>query len=127
MTQEELLRRANEETDKAVPWQCWDIPGFKACHTEAGHQTYRELVDGGHAPGSPLYLEFYPKLYRNAVFDCQRKFACTYDTLKDMQDAANRHNQLAFPETSRAWVAWLAVAGACGVGFWWYRKQKGTK
>jgi hypothetical protein len=120
-----LEEQAAAETNRPVPWQCWDIPGFKECHEEAGHKAYRVLVEEkGLAPSDPLYKEFYPLFQRNFVFDCQRQYACTYSTLELMRRQAEKHQGQAFEQAStREWVKWVALAGALGVGFWWYRKR----
>lgn len=125
-SREQLLQEANEETSKPLPWQCWDIPGFQACHEEAGHRTYRTLVeDNGLTPGTPLYEEFYPLFLRNYVFDCQRHFACTYGALEELRKAAERQEGMAFLTGEKsAWLKWVAVVGLFGVGFWWYKGQR---
>lgn len=33
-----------------IPASCWDQPGFKSCHTEAGHKAHRLCKDAGKDP-----------------------------------------------------------------------------
>jgi hypothetical protein len=73
-----------------VPWQCWDIPGFKNCHTEAGHRAHRYLLGQGFAVDSETYKKFYAQALATQIYDCQISFACVPTALKLMTEIVNK-------------------------------------
>jgi hypothetical protein len=75
-TGSEAAAYVDRETLGPVPWQCWDIPGFKSCNTEAGHRAHRELANQGIYPDSEIYKKFYPLFLRLEIFGCQTSFGC---------------------------------------------------
>ena len=65
-----------------IPWQCWDVPGFKACHAEAGNVTYRQLESVGAKSGTPEWNEVYPIVYRRNVRRCEVLSNCSQKLLQ---------------------------------------------
>lgn len=124
-----------------VPWQCWDIPGFKACQVEAGHQAFRVLDAAGLNPDGYKYddpksataiehqrvlqenwAKLQPKYERWFVYQCQAKYACTTEMLKTMADAAKSY---APQEESKSNVLGYALAGAgLLAAFYVYKRNK---
>lgn len=59
-----------------IPAECWDFPGFKNCHLEAGHETHRFCEDL-YAPTSPEFKNCYEKvLAEKTELDCVRTLGC---------------------------------------------------
>ena len=104
-----------------LPWQCWDIPGFKACHDEAGNRTYRQLVnEKGLDPNSDLYKEFYPQFLRSEIYDCQVAHACNPAALEVMQDAAQAHAPL--EENSARMMRYALVGVGLVAAYYFYKR-----
>ena len=61
-----------------IPWQCWDVPGFKACHTEAGHQTHRDLLEIGADPANEVvWAQMYELRLRQNLKRCEVLSNCS--------------------------------------------------
>ena len=116
-----------------IPWQCWDIPGFKACHTEAGHETHRQLVSVGGKPGTAAWNEVYPVQYRRNVRKCEILHGCQKDLIQthlrkeqggqtdaDILARLRQHDGQEKSSTSK----WLVAAAVLGVGFFAYTRMK---
>jgi len=71
-----------------IPWQCWDIPNFKSCATEAGHYTYRYLTEHSLKEGTPAWDELYPQVLRNKLYDCQISVGCAPSQLATTKSQA---------------------------------------
>lgn len=108
-----------------VPWQCWDIPGFKSCATEAGNATYRFMKENAPSlvEGSPDWNSLYAQSNRKFVYDCQIKFGCTPDILSKM-----RGGEATSPLSTIAGKNWtmvlLAGVGVAALGWLAYRRMK---
>lgn len=62
-----------------IPARCWDWPGFKSCHTEAGHRAYRFCdTEAGHTPNTSAFSDCKSKVMAEMVEqDCAQKLGCS--------------------------------------------------
>lgn len=105
------------EATGPVPWQCWEIPGFKDCNKEAGNKTNRYLKDQGITESNPLYAEYYPKFLRNYVYQCQIESGCTPSLLSELPQGTESQGS--------AWAQKLLLLGAgTFLAYVLYRKIK---
>jgi len=123
----------------AVPWQCWDAPGFKSCNTEAGNNAYRVLQGQGVAVDSDLWKQLYPDVLSAGVEWCAKQSGCHASTMvtrgetpssepapKSAQEAQSMYlaKTLTTEDPNRAWKI-LAGAGIVAVAGWFlWRKFK---
>lgn len=118
-----------------IPWQCWDIPGFKECHTEAGHRTHRLLVSMGAEPGSAAWNTVYPNQHRREVQRCEILSNCAKESIdrattpsgaSTQSDILSRLEEAgeAQEEPSSVLPKVLAVAALLGVGYFAYTRMR---
>jgi hypothetical protein len=118
-----------------IPWQCWDIPGFKACHTEAGHRANRAMVSVGAQPYTEIWDKHYPLMLRAEVHRCEVLHGCAQQTIDEAlrrkgtsygsssEDILARLRADAAEDVSgRSWLPWLAVGGVAAV-LWFYTRN----
>jgi hypothetical protein len=119
-----------------VPWQCWDVPGFKACNTEAGHRAHRALRAAGATPGSPEWDAVYPNQVRREIVRCEILSNCQADTIKrqltEMETAGGGSSSADIlkrldsmqPQQESSNMKWVALALGVGVVFFAYTRMK---
>lgn len=115
-----------------IPWQCWDVPGFKACHEEAGNVTYRELESVGAKAGTKEWNEVYPIVYRRNVRRCEVLSNCSQKLLEAQKPPTTSESDSEIlrrlgemkQQENTDYLKWLAAAVGVGVLFFVYKRMK---
>jgi len=76
------LEPQGPEVTSPIPWQCWDIPGFKECHKKAHEKAFLSIQAEGFIPGTPIFNEFAKRLLNIEIYDCQSKYFCSKGMLQ---------------------------------------------